>query len=116
MALGLIFSRAAEILKTVFSSRGRPIICSPIGSLFLLNPAGTDAAGKPAKFIGKVNGKYPHQGSTSRPSISFMVSMPGTLIPAGIPGTVNPAISGCFSSNSLISDAGTWPSIKYDPI
>ena len=74
LAQGLIFSRAAEILKTVFSSRGRPIICSPIGSLFLLNPAGTDAAGKPAKFIGKVNGKYPHQGSTSRPSISFMVS------------------------------------------
>ena len=45
-----------------------------------------------------------------------MVSMPGTLVPAGIPGTVNPAISGCFSSNSLISDAGTWPSIKYDQL
>ena len=46
----------------------------------------------------------------------FFVSIPGTLEPAGMPGTAKPLIF-CLSDSILFTSfAGTWPSIKYPSI
>ena len=49
---------------------------------------------------------------TSNSALSLIVSIPGTLLPAGIPGTVIPLMSGFSNKSFVIASDGTCPSIK----
>src|SRR4029434_3359195 len=62
-------SKAWAARSTVTSSKRRPTICKPTGSLSAVKPAGTEQAGWPVMLNGYVKGIHSY-GSAGRPAVS----------------------------------------------
>jgi len=62
--------------RTISSRPHGAMTCRPIGNPSGSKPQGTEAAGRPARLIGQVNGDQPRCRSTFLPSIRSTPSVP----------------------------------------